>query len=401
MALLIITFPVLAAQREIVFVLKSGNELRTQMYGKMAAAFEKAYPEAKVTFIDGKEEKVRVMIAGGTPPNYWHAGAEDFGNFVHDGALMPIDSILKADKMRLEDHFFVPTVEASKYRGVTYAFPANVNVDVLYFNEDLFATAGVAPPPSSWSDPSWNWDAFRTAARKLTRDINGDGIADVMGFQFNDNQSMIYTQIFGGRWTDAQQTRFTGDSEPIMRAIQLFWDMMHVDRSVAPPNMSGYKFDRGTAAMQWYLSSSMAKYRPLAFDWDIAAIPGGAQPWGYPNTWKFVKGAPNADLAYEFAKFIQLSEDWASDFAEAWGGIPPLRRAVVPYLRKTGHTQRQIDVLMGALERMLPRGVGERRWHDIAKIVQTATGRIWAGEVSPVAGVEEARTGIEAILRSL
>ena len=54
--------------------------------------------------------------------------------------------------------------------------PQNISSLVVYYNEDLFAEAGTAPPPDDWT-----WDDFIATAKALTIDRDGDGIVEQYG----------------------------------------------------------------------------------------------------------------------------------------------------------------------------------------------------------------------------
>jgi len=61
--------------------------------------------------------------------------------------------------------------------GKLIALPWFGDVRPLIYRKDLLQAAGVPEPTGSWT-----WDEFLTYAKKLTRDLNGDGIIDQYGF---------------------------------------------------------------------------------------------------------------------------------------------------------------------------------------------------------------------------
>ncbi len=54
--------------------------------------------------------------------------------------------------------------------------PRDITSKVMFFNTELFEKAGVAIP-----DANWTWDDFEAIARKMTRDLDGDGKTDQWG----------------------------------------------------------------------------------------------------------------------------------------------------------------------------------------------------------------------------
>ncbi len=74
--------------------------------------------------------------------------------------------------------------------------------NIFAYNEDMLKKEGIAPPT--------NWAEYVAAARKLTKDTNGDGIPDQFGTGHETkggggqylSELMNYTLDAGGRWTD-------------------------------------------------------------------------------------------------------------------------------------------------------------------------------------------------------
>ena len=68
-------------------------------------------------------------------------------------------------------------MEGYKVSDNYYGLPRDFQTIVLFYNKDMFDAAGMAYPTASWT-----WDDLRAAAKQLTLDKNGDGIADQYGF---------------------------------------------------------------------------------------------------------------------------------------------------------------------------------------------------------------------------
>ena len=65
--------------------------------------------------------------------------------------------------------------------GGQYALPFNKSMMVLYYNVDMLAEAGVEVPTT--------WEEWAEASKKLTKDTDGDGEADIYGTVFANNLS--------------------------------------------------------------------------------------------------------------------------------------------------------------------------------------------------------------------
>ncbi len=106
---------------------------------------------------------IQTAIQGGAkPPALAVMLATDLYDLVNAGYIEPMDSYLAGMKDRdayLAD--FYPTfLENSRYDGKVWSIPFQRSLIVMYYNKDLFRTAGIAAPDS--------WQALAEAAQKLT-----------------------------------------------------------------------------------------------------------------------------------------------------------------------------------------------------------------------------------------
>ncbi|MCL2248241.1 MAG: extracellular solute-binding protein [Oscillospiraceae bacterium] len=77
-------------------------------------------------------------------------------------------------------------VDAALYysEGRIFGINPSLTLILLFYNQELFAEHGIAPPPADASTP-WSWDEFVAAATVLTRDMDGNTPADA-GFNYNN-----------------------------------------------------------------------------------------------------------------------------------------------------------------------------------------------------------------------
>lgn len=89
---------------------------------------------------------------------------------------------------------FDPTVLAMFRRGAgIYALPRGFTPLVVVYNRDLLDRAGVAAPTGDWT-----WADFLRAARRLTRDLDGDGRIDQWGAAFDRRPKIWIPWIWAG-----------------------------------------------------------------------------------------------------------------------------------------------------------------------------------------------------------
>jgi multiple sugar transport system substrate-binding protein len=62
-----------------------------------------------------------------------------------------------------EEDFFPHLLDAFRWKGELYAIPADVSVQLMYYNRDMFDSQDVAYP-----QPGWDWQDFLSTAERLT-----------------------------------------------------------------------------------------------------------------------------------------------------------------------------------------------------------------------------------------
>ena len=160
-----------------------GHEL--EMEQRVADRYEAMRPGVRVVLEsapNGYEERLLTSIAAGHPPDVYLLDSPDIPTFVERGLatdLAPYAAALGFD----EDRVFPRVLDGFRRGASIFALPKDFTPMVIYANRAVLDGAGVAAPPPG----GWNWDDFRSAARAVTRDTDGDGRPDVFGFDFPRN----------------------------------------------------------------------------------------------------------------------------------------------------------------------------------------------------------------------
>ncbi|MHB1483367.1 MAG: extracellular solute-binding protein [Saccharofermentanales bacterium] len=93
--------------------------------------------------------------------------------------FLDITGYLAKDRNIKTDNYYKPAIDAISDKNKIYGLPFTCSPLVLLYNQNLFEDSGVALPTSGWK-----WDDFRNAAKKLTKDTDGDGKIDQWGFNY-------------------------------------------------------------------------------------------------------------------------------------------------------------------------------------------------------------------------
>lgn len=161
-----------------------GSETYKGSYKDRIAAFEKANPKIKVKVItigDDYDTKLQTMVAGNKAPDVAQV-AENGTGFATKNAFIDLNSRIKKDNIDLTKKYGGASA-LYKWDGKTFGIPDRGGSGVLFYNKDLFDKAGISYPDSNWTIAD-----FYSAAKKLTKDTNGDGKIDQWGTNYADYQ---------------------------------------------------------------------------------------------------------------------------------------------------------------------------------------------------------------------
>ena len=385
-----------------------GSPQESEAWAVVVKGFEAAHPDIKVTVEvadwDSYWEKLRVQMAGGTPPDVFAMDAPLYMDWQARGVLLNLQPYLDREPALL-DGVYPVTLEAYRTADGIYGLPRDFQTIVLYYNKDMFDAGGVAYPTDAWT-----YDDLRTAAKALTVDKDGDGSTDQWGF-WDGGYDMepfwgALVWAYGGDVVDAAEGKTLIGSPEATAAFQLMSDMWVGDKSMpTEQQLAAYGWDgflSGVAAMGVSGHWSVPEYSAVTFKWDIAPMPKG--PAGRAtsvNSAGFViaRDSKYPDAAWEFVKYA-FSDAGQSELAKVGLAIP-VRKSVAEsdaYLGQATRIDHSIYVKALDYAHMKPVFKGYEEWSGA---VGDALHMIWTGEASVADGLAEAvAAGDDALARN-
>ncbi len=383
-----------------------GSPAEADVWNKVAKAFEAAHPDIKVVVEvsdwDAYWEKLRVLTAGGTPPDVFAMDAPLYPDWQSRGALLNLQPYIDKDPKTLEG-IYPLTLEAYKTKDGLFGLPRDFQTIVLFYNKDMFDAAKMAYPTDKWT-----YDDFRAAAKQLTIDKDGDGKADQWGFWAEDLDLEPHwgpvVWAFGGDVVDVANGKTLIGSDAAKKAFNFIGAMRLEDKSMPTEEQLkqfGYDgFLAGVAAMGVSGHWSVPDYSASAFKWDVAPLPlGPAGRATEVNSAGFVvsSATKNPDAAWEFVKFA-TSEEGQKELSKIGFAIP-IRENVAKsddYLKQPGaaiNHQMFVDAL--AYAHVKPSFKGYEEWSaGVGDALHTA----WNSEASVDEAVDEAVAAGDAAL---
>lgn len=249
----------------------------TPEFQVLADAYHEKNPNVTVELVeyaDGEDYDTQMItdLAAGTAPDlYPIKNLNKFFTYQDGDQLLDVSDVAEGlgDDVNGVDNYVVD--------GSTYAIPYRQDAWFLYYNKDLFDTAGVDYP-----DGSWTWEDYGDAARKLT-----ENLADTDTPATGAYQHSWHSTVQGFATAQTPDADFaSGDWEYMIpyyqRTLELQQDGALIDYGTLTTNNLTYQAEFGTqdAAMllmgSWYIATLLEEQDSGAaddFQWGLAPAP--------------------------------------------------------------------------------------------------------------------------------
>jgi multiple sugar transport system substrate-binding protein len=300
-----------------------------EFYARALKEFYKEHPNIHVTIESTPWvrmfDKLLVSTAGGRSPDVSRISSTWFTPCAAKNLVECLDPYIKNDPEFDISDFYKPAVEGwGKYKGKIYAIPGDVDIYAMYYNKTMFDKYGVPYP-----DETWDWEKYLWAAKKLSKDFDGDGKLEQWGCVPDQWQDYVWQN--GGNILNKDNTRCILDQPAAYDAIQWMADLRtkeHVAPSATDAADIGTQkmFTNGQIGM--FVSGSWAaaivfKKEITTFEYDVAPLPKGKQRASFIGGAAFgiLKGSKHKKEAWELVKFM-TSPSMQRHFAEEKQIIP-------------------------------------------------------------------------------
>lgn len=292
---------------------------------------------------ESQRDKTLTSIAAGKAPDIIHGNSnQGAAEWVGLGAMADLTPFL-SDKMKEE---LIPT--AFDELG-PYAIPFVQSPEAaIFYRPDMFKEAGVeAPAPGQ----AWTWDEFVEAAKKLTKDTNGDGIPEVYGFAerglgFTATKSYIpHLWAYGadiikkdasGKWVSgmgdqaakdavASQIALVKDSK-VLDSGYITWGLPEAQRAWDNKEMAMFSVG------YWWANTVATTFGDkYLVDYDAMPFPQEAGRFGFSTYDYFLipAASKHQQEAYDFLEWIMLDTDRMVQLAVADMYLPPCTKSAL------------------------------------------------------------------------
>jgi multiple sugar transport system substrate-binding protein len=324
------------------------------------------YPEAASRYL--------AMLAEGNPPQLVGPnGISTVAQFFDTWA--DVSPFIEADKLDLSD-FYGPAVTLNRYPEKVVGLPLGLFPSFIFYNKDLFDAAGVDYPTHDYDDRTWDIDALRERAMRLTLDANGNKAAspdfdpeNIVQWGYDDSliRATGFLVFFGapnvGRATDGEYRTAVVNSEEWVYGLNWLNRAIWEDHFI--PNAAGQAayyavgddpFGGGRVAMfnshTWFMAEGLVD---LPFDYDIAPVPfnqkGSRVARAHADIFTIPQDAENKEAAWEVLKWLTSKENLV-EVCFIYGCIPARRSVTGEFLKtlQTRYPGLDYDVIFEAIE---------------------------------------------------
>jgi multiple sugar transport system substrate-binding protein len=295
---------------------------------EMVRRFEAEHPaiHVQVEVNATAQRKVLVELASGTAPDVFYTLTDTLPKMAAREKITDLRPLAARDRLDLRA-YFPQTVDGLSFRGGLYALPIHFSTDVLFFNRKLFDEAGVPYPNAQWT-----WADYLDAARRLTRDRDGDGRPEQRGTVLPDPSVWILQN--GGTLFNADGTRCTIDSPAAAEALQFLLDMR--DRWKVTPTSAELQ---DTSTMQLFETGRVAMlpgrtFMVIEFNKAIKDFTYGVThlPQGRRRACRLAVGGNaiarqtrHLNEAWEFVKFYSGAAEGMQVFGREKNAVPAVK----------------------------------------------------------------------------
>lgn len=290
---------------------------------------------------------------------------------------------------------YIPKLmEAYKYEDEVYALPSDLDLGLLWYNKDIFDTAGVEYP-----NESWTWEDLQKNAALLT---SGSGPEKIYGASLADYQTYLWQNGTDIISADKKTAQFnTPDAK---EAFTYMMDMVAEETAVNPNNKEPL-FQSGKAAMSigsgpWFAHYEMAN---VDFNWGVTAVPKGKEKATtcYGSTFAVFNNSKNTDAAVDFITWF-LSDEQQLDRAEKFYWFPPTESAIEndAFMNTDaimGMTKEQKQLVLSETEFGKAPIIVEKQ-NEITQVVTSELSLMWAGEKTVDETLDKINSEVDKLL---
>lgn len=272
-------------------------------------------------------DKLTLGLAFGGSPDVFIMHAPRLAEYASQDVLFEFDDETLARAGFDVSDFIEGPWTASQFEGRQVGIPLDCHPIGLYYNLDLFEQAGIKNPPTTYEE-------FIETARRLTKDLDGDGTIDQWGFAFTwlHSNGITFLNQHGTAFLTDDLSRCGIHTPEGQAALQQMVDIWKKERVAPRPEGQdawlGFLTGRVAMALEGvYMKSGLDNQQGLRYAAAPAPQFGPVRAvWGGAHVLCLPRGLEGRrlDAALKFVRYL-------SDHSLAWakGGQLPVRTSIL------------------------------------------------------------------------
>ncbi len=306
-----------------------GNSYQT--LDEAVRIFEKEHPGVKVRYVSGigtddYSEWLAEQFVLGREPDLFFVLPEDFSILASNGALQPLNEMIRRDGEFDLSCYYDACREAGMMGGVQYALPYESVPTLMFVNKSLLEEYSISMPTHSWT-----WDDFYAICRKITEASAMEDSEKAYGAYNYSWTDMLYAND-AVLFSEDGRKCYLGD----MKVRDAVWFDQRLQELNSGYTVSARDFDSGRVAFRPFLFSDYKVYQPYPwrvkkysnFEWDCVEMPSGPQGDNVCQIESTLIGmnarSHRKKLAWEFMKLLSCDEELQKKNYASSAGISPL-----------------------------------------------------------------------------
>lgn len=272
---------------------------------------------------------IPTAMANGSAPDVLYVEPSTFTKYAEAGALADLTPYYTDE---LKDDILPAVLDSVTFDGKLLALPTELETLGLFYDEDLLAAEGVAPPST--------WDELKSAAAQLTTDERYGLVLPVEDSGYTLFNFYPFMWMAGADVTDDGQGRYTVDTPEMADALD-FWGSF-VQSGSSPTSLQIGPWDvgniaTGVAAMQesgsYAISATEGDYSDAAIAAQALPAPDGGESITVAGGQKLAVNAASehVDEAADFifsafgSEDLSVASGWVTEAKFAY----PARQSVI------------------------------------------------------------------------